>query len=187
MNFRFVTIATPADIFNYSFIDWILVHVVFMFYSLYEEGLLSIDSKYLKEEIKSGNLIKKGHKVKSMKERWFVLQPGKLSYYTTRTMKELKGCIALNSESKVENIPDSKSGKCRFSVVCGDTNVSYEMEASTQRDKNEWINLIQVTIGMHDISFYLSYKNIVVHIASTSYFGNKIFSHFNISSLIIGF
>ena len=127
---------------------------IFLLCSLYEEGLLAIDDRYLKEITKAGILIKKGHKVKSLKERWFVLQPGKLSYYTTKTMKELKGCIVLSSESKLGNVPDSKNGKCRFTVTCGETNVSYEMEADTQRDKNEWMNLIQATIGM----FYVTSK-----------------------------
>ena len=85
--------------------------------------------------------------MKSMKERWFVLQPGKLSYYTTKTMKDLKGVIILNSKSQIESIPDSKNGKCRFTVTCGEKNVSYEMEASSQKEKNEWINLIQAVIG----------------------------------------
>ena len=127
----------------------------FHFYSLYEEGLLAIDNKYLKEITKAGILIKKGHKVKSMKERWFVLQPGKLSYYTTRTMKDLKGYIVLNEKSKIENIPDSKTWKCRFTVLCGEKNVCYEIEADTQSDKNEWINLIQATMGL--FIFYCAY------------------------------
>ena len=127
----------------------------FSFCSLYEEGLLAIDNKYLKEIVKAGILIKKGHKVKSMKERWFVLQPGKLSYYTTRTMKDLKGYIVLNEKSKIENIPDSKTWKCRFTVLCGEKNVCYEMEADTQSDKNEWINLIQTIIGL--FIFYCAY------------------------------
>lgn len=121
--------------------------------SLYEEGLVSIEDIYLKEIVKSGNLVKKGHKVKSMKYRWFVLQPGKLLYYVAKTMKDLKGCIVLNSKAKVESILDAKNGKCRFSVTCGEKNISYEIEAATQREKNEWMNFIQASIGR--IQFYL--------------------------------
>lgn len=125
-----------------------------LFHSLYEEGLVAIDEKYLQEIVKCGNLVKKGHKVKSMKDRWFVLQPGKLSYYTTKAMKELKGVIVLNENSILENIQDSKTVKCRFIVTCGEKNVSYEMEASTQRDKNEWMNLIQASIGLYCVPIY---------------------------------
>eukprot|EP00795_Rhopilema_esculentum_P015571 gene15571-6838_t len=114
--------------------------------SLYEEGLISIEDKYVKEITKAGMLIKKGHKVKSLKERWFVLQPGRLSYYTTKSMRELKGTIIINGKATVESLPDSKTGKCRFTVKCGEKNVSYEMEAESQRDKNEWINQIQASI-----------------------------------------
>lgn len=106
-----------------------------------------VEDIYVKEIAKQGLLTKKGHKVKSMKERWFLLQPGKLSYYTSKSMKELKGVIILTKESKVENIADSKNTKCRFSVVCGEKKVSYELEADSQRTKNEWMNAIQICIG----------------------------------------
>ena len=115
--------------------------------SLYVEGFRSIEDTYLKEIAKAGNLTKKGHKVKSLKERWFVLQPGRLSYYVTKSMRDLKGAIVINSSAKVKNIPDSRNGKCMFSITCGEKNIEYEVQAETQKEKNEWMNLIQATIG----------------------------------------
>ena len=48
----------------------------------------------------------------------------------------------------MENIADSKVAKCRFDVTCGFSERIYELEASDQRTKNEWISVIKNCIGM---------------------------------------
>ncbi len=128
--------------------EGIFIMILLHFSSLYKEGLDFLEDKYVKEIIKSGILTKKGHKVKSLKERWFVLQPGKLSYYTSKSMKELKGVIIINSSSKMDDIPESKAAKSLFEVTCGEKNITYEIGAETRRLKNEWMHHIQACIGM---------------------------------------
>lgn len=62
-------------------------------------------------------------------------------------------CFTLNNlllilqGSKVEDIEDSKSIKCRFSVLCARKNIPYEMEASDPKTKNEWVAAVQKCIG----------------------------------------
>ena len=143
-----LTFWTPDDK-TLQILKWFHITIPFLFIhnSVYQEGLESIVDTYVKEVVKTGLLTKKGHKVKSLKQRWFVLQPDKFSYYTSKSCKELKGVIAINEETTVENIRDSRSVKCRFTVTCGDKNVPYEMDAPDQRTKNEWITAIQTCIG----------------------------------------
>ncbi len=102
-------------------------------------------------------MTKKGHKVKSLKERWFVLQPSKLSYYTSKSLKESKGVIYISKSSKVQNIPESKTAKFNFSVTCGEKGTTYELAADSQRVKNEWVNCIQLCIGMI-VEFFIDFR-----------------------------
>ena len=99
----------------------------------------------INEVIKQGFLVKKGHKMKSLKERWFVLKPSKLTYFTNRTCSEQKGVITINKSSSVESI--AAKGKYRFSVKCGETETRYELEAKDQKSRLEWIASIQAAIG----------------------------------------
>ncbi len=39
-------------------------------------------------------------------KRWFVLTPGKLTYYVTSKMKEKKGEISVTTKSKIESLED---------------------------------------------------------------------------------
>lgn len=96
--------------------------------------------------IKQGHLTKKGHKVRSMKERWLILKPGNLSYYTSRACTDKKGEILINKTTQVEI--ESDKGKCRFIITCGgDKKTTYEMEAKDQRTRQEWVTAIQIAIG----------------------------------------
>lgn len=90
-------------------------------------------------------MVKKGHKMKSLKERWFVLKPANLSYFTNNTCAERKGVITLNKSSAVKSIP--AKGRYRFTVKCGETKIEYELEAKDQKSRQEWIASIQAAIG----------------------------------------
>ena len=66
-----------------SLIEYRLIPI-YLFYlcsSVYEFGVDRIKEIYVKEIIKTGMLTKKGHKVKSMKDRFFVLVPQLMTYY----------------------------------------------------------------------------------------------------------
>ena len=113
--------------------------------SIYEEALEEIVDHVVNEVIKQGHLTKKGHKVRSMKGRWFVLKPRNLSYYTSRTCAEKKGEVIISKTTKVEN--GSEKGKYRFVIIGEDKKTSYEMEARDQRTRQEWVAAIQTAIG----------------------------------------
>lgn len=113
-----------------------------------EEKVISAIIRRMSDEllgqvIKCGLLCKKGHLRRSWKERWCVLKPGVLKYYTDETLSEQKGAICINSSSRVEPI-DNKSGHhFRFLLVCGKTGKIFEIEAPTEIDRVEWIQVIK--------------------------------------------
>lgn len=102
-----------------------------------------MSDELLGQVIKCGMLCKKGHLRRSWKERWCVLRPGYLRYYTDDTLTEQKGAICINAASRVEPV-DNKSGHhFRFLLVCGKTSKIYEIEAPTEMDCVEWVQAIK--------------------------------------------
>nr|XP_047141753.1 switch-associated protein 70 isoform X2 [Hydra vulgaris] len=117
------------------------------FSSIYKDGLESILKYYILEIIKSGFLVKKGHRIKSMKERWFVLTPDNLFYYDGKTKgAKKKGSICINKAVIIEPLFDMKSNRFRFLLNCGIKGVNYEIEALDLKSMNEWISAIQLCI-----------------------------------------
>lgn len=49
----------------------------------------------------------------------------------------------------MEDIEDSKSIKCRFTVLCARKNIPYELEAPDAKTKNEWVSAVQKCIGWY--------------------------------------
>lgn len=49
-----------------------------------------------------GMLCKRGYQVKHWKDRWFVLRKNCLKYYTNMQEKELKGCINIVKDCRIE-------------------------------------------------------------------------------------
>jgi len=117
--------------------------------SVYTEGLNAITNKYVREILKTGCLTKKGHRIKSMKERWFVLLPHMISYHENKSDKsKRKGVIIINKNTVVKISADTKHTRCRFVITCGEKNILYEIEAPTQKIKNEWVTAIQHCIDL---------------------------------------
>ncbi|XP_074624495.1 switch-associated protein 70-like isoform X1 [Acropora palmata] len=112
--------------------------------SVVDEALEEVVDHVVNEVIKQGYLVKKGHKMKSLKERWFVLKPTNLSYFVNNTCTERKGVITLNMSSAVESVP--AKGRYKFTVKCGETKIVYELEAKDQKSRLEWIASIQAAI-----------------------------------------
>lgn len=113
-----------------------------------DEALEEIVDHIVNGIVKQGYLVKKGHKMKSMKERWFVLKPTNLTYFTNQTCSEQKGVITINKSSSVESVV--AKGKYRFQVKCGESGTHYEMEAKDQKSRQEWIACIQASIDASD-------------------------------------
>ena len=55
-----------------------------------------------------GYLLKKGHLMTNWKDRWFVLTPQKLEYFTSRDQTEQKGTILVTKECTVQVINNNK-------------------------------------------------------------------------------
>lgn len=102
-----------------------------------------MSDELLGQVIKCGLLSKKGHLRRSWKERWCVLKPGVLRYYTDENATEQKGAICINAASRVEAVDNKSAHHFRFLLVCGKTGKIYEIEAPTEIDRVEWIQAIK--------------------------------------------
>ena len=114
--------------------------------SVYQEVLTDVYDEVVRDVIKKGYLKKKGHKRHTWKERWFVLEPKLLTYYTSRDKMEMKGCVRITPQSKVEAISDKPSHKYRILATDGVDGTKYELCAVDQRSKMEWIGAIKHAI-----------------------------------------
>ncbi|XP_022085639.1 switch-associated protein 70-like [Acanthaster planci] len=107
------------------------------------EAVMEVYDEIIEEVEKKGFLFKKGHLMKSWKERWFVLKPGCLSYYTGRNEKDKKGDIRMRASWKAEIIDDQKSYKNCFAIWTDDKSdkdkTRYELSASDPRTRQAWM------------------------------------------------
>ncbi|XP_041456945.1 switch-associated protein 70-like [Lytechinus variegatus] len=111
-------------------------------------GISEVYNNMIEEVEKMGTLRKKGHKVASWKERWFILKPGCIAYYVDKTLKDQKGEIPITKNWKVEVLPEQKGNKNLFTVYSADTTQinskrRYELNASDPRNRQEWVTAIE--------------------------------------------
>uniref|UniRef100_A0A1A8KP97 Switch-associated protein 70 n=1 Tax=Nothobranchius kuhntae TaxID=321403 RepID=A0A1A8KP97_NOTKU len=107
-------------------------------------GINEVYQELILDVLKQGYMMKKGHKRKNWTERWFVLQPTLLSYYTCEDLTEKKGDIILDQNCFVEPLQDKDGKKCLFIIKCSDK--SFEINASDKKKKQEWIQAVQTCI-----------------------------------------
>ncbi|XP_071790193.1 uncharacterized protein [Asterias amurensis] len=114
------------------------------------EAVLEVYDEIIEEVEKKGLLFKRGHKIKSWKERWFVLKPGCLSYYTNRNEKEKKGDVFITSCWEAENIPDQKSYKNVFAIWTKECKqqekTRYELSAPDPRTRQAWLIAVRAIV-----------------------------------------
>ncbi|XP_004083118.1 differentially expressed in FDCP 6 homolog [Oryzias latipes] len=96
--------------------------------------------------LKRGYMWKKGHMRRNWTERWFVLKPSYMAYYVGEDLKDKRGEIQLDKSCVVEPIPDREGKRCLFCVKTH--NKTYEMSASDQRQKVEWIQAVQTALRL---------------------------------------
>ncbi|XP_030631946.1 differentially expressed in FDCP 6 homolog [Chanos chanos] len=96
--------------------------------------------------LKKGYMLKKGHVRRNWQERWFVLKPSSMAYYVNEDLKEKKGEIQLDKTCVVETLPD-KEGK-RYLFCVKTPGRTYEMNASDQKMRLEWIQAVQTAIRL---------------------------------------
>uniref|UniRef100_A0A8C6KRD5 Switch-associated protein 70 n=1 Tax=Nothobranchius furzeri TaxID=105023 RepID=A0A8C6KRD5_NOTFU len=130
---------------------WELIELVGLIYfskgterQILSMGINEVFSELILDILKQGYMMKKGHKRKNWTERWFVLQPTLLSYYTCEDLTEKKGDIILDQNCFVEPLQDKDGKKCLFIIKCSDK--SFEINASDKKKKQEWIQAVQTCI-----------------------------------------
>jgi len=102
-----------------------------------------VADEVLGQVIRCGMLSKKGHLRHSWKERYCVLKPGVLRYYTDETCADQKGAICINAASRIEPMDSKSSHHFKFLLACGKTGRVYEIDAPTEIDRVEWIQSIK--------------------------------------------
>ncbi|KAK2859048.1 hypothetical protein Q5P01_003668 [Channa striata] len=110
---------------------------------------LALDEVFLEmyhNVLKRGYMWKKGHVRRNWTERWFVLKPSSMQYYVSEDLKDKRGEIQLDKSCVVEPIPDREGKRCLFCVKTHSK--TYEMSASDQRQKVEWIQVIQTALRL---------------------------------------
>ncbi|XP_011403730.1 PREDICTED: leucine-rich repeat extensin-like protein 5 [Amphimedon queenslandica] len=107
--------------------------------SLYEEVVHEI--------LKQGKMVKKGHKVQTWKERWFVLTSTNLIYYESLENRIQKGFITINLNTKVDTLPAAKGRNYLFQVIDGITQRPYHICAPDPQMQKDWIEAIKVVVA----------------------------------------
>ncbi|XP_065893579.1 switch-associated protein 70-like [Dysidea avara] len=102
-----------------------------------------VADEVLGQVIKCGTLSKKGHLRHSWKDRYCVLKPGVLRYYTDDTCADQKGAICINGTSRIEPMESKSSHHFKFLLGCGKTGKVFEIDAPTEIDRVEWIQAIK--------------------------------------------
>ena len=103
----------------------------------------------VKEICMSGYLYKRTRKQGNWTnwlKRWFILTPGKLTYYDSAKMKERKGEIPVCIQSKVESLQDQRMSFWRSMSLFKVTNAPFleiEMAATDEKDRRAWLTALQ--------------------------------------------
>ena len=93
--------------------------------------------------MKQGTLVKKGHVRHNWKERWFVLTPGILKYYTSKDKKCLKGVVYVDKMSQMERIGGKSNHSNRFSLTCGESGKLFEIASPSFEAMESWISVLR--------------------------------------------
>ena len=115
--------------------------------SVYVEVLDDLLDEIVRDVVKKGYMTKKGHARHTWKERWFVLDMTSLTYYVSRERMEKKGCVRLTDRSIVEPIAEKTQHKYRLLLTDGVDGRKYELCASDQRTKQEWLASLRRVIS----------------------------------------
>ncbi|XP_069828673.1 differentially expressed in FDCP 6 homolog [Dendropsophus ebraccatus] len=109
-------------------------------------AIQDVYEEIIQDVLKQGYLLKKGNLRRTWTERWFVLKPRILSYYVNEDCKEMKGSIAIDKDCGVEVLPDRDGRRCMFCVKTATK--TYEMSASDNKHRQEWVTAIQTAIRL---------------------------------------
>jgi len=111
-----------------------------------ETKVLSEKVSHLKDEIdkpraKEGYMTKQGGKIKTWKERWFILKECSLIYYKSAKEKTPLGSIEVDCDAGDSIVQPSNEKKFAFAIET--RNRKYIMQAQNQADLDNWISAIR--------------------------------------------
>ena len=114
----------------------------------------SLHSWMVKEIIYSGWLYKCSFKLGSvhgMDKKWFVLLPGRLIYYASRSMVRKEGEIPIGGQSRLENLPNSRfnmlAQNCQYRFMLIKSNGErVELAAVSKAQKMAWMGALTEVI-----------------------------------------
>lgn len=104
------------------------------------EAVTDIYQTIVEDVIKKGFLSKRGYIFPTMREYWFVLRPSELSYYKSRSEKNLCGSIVIEPGSKIEPKTD-------FRLILHTPERNYELGTSDHMTRLQWISALQQAIS----------------------------------------
>ncbi|XP_048763124.1 switch-associated protein 70-like isoform X2 [Ostrea edulis] len=120
--------------------------------------LSKIHELYIDDIFQKGMLCKRGYQVKHWKDRWFVLRRNTLKYYTNTQEKELKGCINIVKECRIEVVSD-KGGTKQNRFVIHTSSKPYECSAADARTRTEWVTALNLAISKCEDPDYHYHKH----------------------------
>ena len=111
-----------------------------------QEAMEEVEDEILKCILKQGYMVKKGHRRHNWKERWFVLMPGILQYYTSKDKRVIKGVCLVNENSTVKRVEGKSNHSNRLMITCGETGKSFEISTSSFETIEAWVAVFRFAI-----------------------------------------
>ena len=119
------------------------------------EAVTDIHDFNVLDVIKKGSLGKKPEILPVFKSHFFVLQPHHLTFYSGPSEKGLRGEIILDSQCRVESLPDSMSksplkktpggkNRCRLQLFANEK--VYEFQVADHRTRLQWLSAFRTAI-----------------------------------------
>jgi len=115
-----------------------------------EEAVKDLHDYYILDVIKKGKLRKKLDIFPTYREHWVVVQPHKITVYTSSKEGDVRGEIKLNQQYRVEKVLQNssfipmKQSPHRF-ILVGNSK-QYEFQAYDHRSRLQWISAIEKAI-----------------------------------------
>jgi len=109
--------------------------------------------------IKEGNLTKQGRRLKTWRERYFILKDNTISYYTDKNDKKLKGSIELQRNHQILKMTATETDKpFAFKITCPERTMY--VYAGSEEDMNDWIRVLRKAIPPEKGAVKLSDANL---------------------------
>ena len=107
------------------------------------QAVEQLEDEIVRCYMKQGMLLKKGHVRHNWKERWFVLTPGMLKYYSNESKTCLKGVIYVRGNCQVGRVEGKSNYPNRLSLTCSDSGKVFEIASPSFEAIESWISILR--------------------------------------------